>query len=265
MDMTAIRAAYDAEQRRDPLFPASRVEHTAHTTRLISTTDARATITYAGLDADNADDVIAAELAAFRAMPAITRLEWKLYDYDLPPDLQTRLAAHGFSIGEAEAICVLDLADLPDRLRQPPTHDVRRLTHLDQVAEVLAMKQAVWPEEEWVADGWLGQMLTESVTAPDPMLHVYIAYVDGVAISSGWIDLPPGRQFAGLWGGSTMPGFRGRGLYTALIAARAADAIAHGVRYLTIDASPMSRPIVERLGFQHMAWSWPCEIVLHEE
>ena len=60
----------------------------------------------------------------------------------------------------------------------------------------------------------------------------------------------PGRAFAGLYGGSTVPEYQGRGVYRALVAARAAEARRWGHRYLTVDARESSRPILQRLGFQ---------------
>jgi hypothetical protein len=59
----------------------------------------------------------------------------------------------------------------------------------------------------------------------------------------------PGTEFAGLWGGSTLAGWRRRGIYRALVARRAQLAMARGVRYLHVDASGNSRPILEQLGF----------------
>ncbi len=58
-----------------------------------------------------------------------------------------------------------------------------------------------------------------------------------------------------------MPDHQGRGVYRALVAARAAEARRRGVRYLTVDARETSRPILERLGFQPLAtvrgWTLP--------
>ena len=68
----------------------------------------------------------------------------------------------------------------------------------------------------------------------------------------------PGH-FAGLWGGSTLAAYRGRGLYTALLAARVREARARGVPYLTIDAGAMSRPIVARHGFEVITYATACE------
>jgi hypothetical protein len=36
------------------------------------------------------------------------------------------------------------------------------------------------------------------------------------------------------------------------------EAKARGVRYLTIDASPASRAVLDKFGFQLMAYAWEC-------
>jgi hypothetical protein len=56
-----------------------------------------------------------------------------------------------------------------------------------------------------------------------------------------------------------VPRFRKRGLYSALLAVRAREARERGRAYLTVDAGAMSRPILERLGFQVIAHSYPCD------
>lgn len=81
--------------------------------------------------------------------------------------------------------------------------------------------------------------------------------VDGEPVSRGRIDLEPGKDFAGLYGGFTLPGYRGRGLYRATVAARAQIAREHGYRWLFVDALPTSRPILERLGFERLTTTTP--------
>jgi len=60
----------------------------------------------------------------------------------------------------------------------------------------------------------------------------------------------PADLTARLLGGSTLPQWRGRGIYRALVAARAQRAAARGVTYLQADASADSAPILRRLGFR---------------
>jgi len=58
-------------------------------------------------------------------------------------------------------------------------------------------------------------------------------------------------NFASLWGGATLPQFRNQGHYSLLLSAHAHEARARGFSLLTVDASPMSRPILEKQGFQY--------------
>jgi hypothetical protein len=90
-------------------------------------------------------------------------------------------------------------------------------------------------------------------------MSVYVAYIDEQPASAAWIYFPKHSQFASLWGGATVNGFRKQGLYTALLAVRAQEAKARQVRYFTVDASPMSRPILEKFGFEMIAYSYPCK------
>jgi predicted acetyltransferase len=78
-------------------------------------------------------------------------------------------------------------------------------------------------------------------------------------VSAAWIYFPNHSQFASLWGGSTLDGFRKQGFYTALLAVRAQEAKSRQVKFLTVDASPMSRPILEKLGFEMIAYSYACK------
>src|ERR1019366_7344493 len=70
----------------------------------------------------------------------------------------------------------------------------------------------------------------------------------GEPVCSARLECLPGRDFASLWGGGTVPGWRGRGIYRALVAYRARVAAARGYRYLHVDAWAASRPILRRPG-----------------
>ncbi|NLX10447.1 MAG: GNAT family N-acetyltransferase [Chloroflexi bacterium] len=257
MDKAQIMALYDQEQRRDVAYPGVRREVTPDVVRHIDLADdGEGMIVYSQLTEANADEVIRAEIRYFEGIGQA--FEWKVYDYDQPPDLKDRLAAHGFEVEEAEALMVLDLDDAPERLWQPVRHTVQRLTDPEKLADVQTIEEQVWGEDAaWVFD-LLGGALTDH---PDQM-SVYVAYVDGQPASAAWIHFPARSQFASLWGGSTISGFRKQGLYTALLSARAQEARARGVRFLTVDASPMSRPILERFGFELFAYSYPCKWAL---
>jgi GNAT superfamily N-acetyltransferase len=210
-------------------------------------------ITYSRLSEENVEEAIREQVRYFESLGQ--DFEWKLYDYDGPPDIKERLAAHGFTVEEEEAIMALDLDLALDVLWQPVRHDVRRITDPEKLADVISIEGQVWNEDF----SSLGQFLRESLRSYPDQMSVYIAYVDAQPASAAWVYFPKHSQFASLWGGSTVSGFRKRGLYTALLAVRAQEARSRGVRYLTVDASPMSRPILEKFGFERIAYSYPCK------
>lgn len=253
MEPQALLALYDQDQRITVEWPGQRREVVDPVIRLIDPQRQHSFVLYSKLSADNADAVIAREKAYFRALGH--SFEWKLFAHDTPPDLKDRLAAAGLEIVEpAEAIMVLDLDTVPDLLAGPPLAAVRRVTTREQVYAMLRVQAVVWDHEY----DWLAEELSETLAEHPDQLSIYAAYVDDQPVSAGWIRFLPGRQFASLWGGSTLPDYRGRGFYSALLAVRAQEARQRGLRFLTVDASPMSRPILEKHGFTVITWAWEC-------
>jgi predicted acetyltransferase len=90
-------------------------------------------------------------------------------------------------------------------------------------------------------------------------ISIYTVCSGDKPVASAWISFNAASPFAGLWGGSTLTDYRGQGCYQALLAERAREAKARGVKFLTIDASPMSRPIVARFGFEWITDTRPYE------
>jgi GNAT superfamily N-acetyltransferase len=104
----------------------------------------------------------------------------------------------------------------------------------------------------------LAERLANDLQHDPDHLSVYAAYIENAPASAAWIYFHQGSQFASLWGGSTLPAYRRRGLYSALLAIRAQEARRRGVRFLTVDASPMSRPVLQSFGFQWLTTIQPC-------
>ncbi|MFO7680726.1 MAG: N-acetyltransferase [Chloroflexota bacterium] len=254
MTKDEMLALYDEEQRREPLFPGVRREAVGSVVRYVDEllSGEANFVLYSRLTADNADAVIQEQIDYFEGNGR--SFEWKLYDHDTPADLRQRLLTHGFSPGEEEAIMVLDLAQTPEALLEPVSADVRRLTDPAQVTHVIAIEEAVWGGDR---SAWGERLAEEMRTAPD-YLNIYVAYAAGIPACAGWINFPPDSQFASLWGGSTRAEYRKQGMYTAVLAARVQEAKTRGYRFLTIDASPMSRPIVARHGFQVLTLAYAC-------
>lgn len=79
----------------------------------------------------------------------------------------------------------------------------------------------------------------------------YNAYLDGHVAGTGVASF--GDAGLNLFGGSVLPGARGRGVYRALVRARWEVAVSRGTPALTVQAGRMSAPILAGLGFEHVA------------
>ena len=112
--------------------------------------------------------------------------------------------------------------------------------------------------EVWGSDcGFIGDHLAgRRVTVPD-RLAIYTVEAAGQVVAAAWVMLQADGQFASLYGGSTLEAWRGRGIYRALVAVRARLAAEHGYKYLHVDASEDSRPILQRLGFTAVTTTTP--------
>jgi GNAT superfamily N-acetyltransferase len=158
-------------------------------------------------------------------------VEWKFYAHD-GAELEQRLRDAGLEPEDEETVLVAEAGAIP-----PTELDVREATEefLDLAQEVFGGTRRPLPER--------------SVAV--------VALVDDRPVSGGRVDFEPGIEFAGLYGGITLPEFRGRGLYRATVAKRAELARERGYRWLYVDALPTSRPILERLGFVRLTTTTP--------
>ena len=253
MDNSEILALYDEDERRNISFPWARREVLPNLVRYVALERGDGFIRYSKLDDQTADAEIEAQIAYYKSLGQ--GFEWAVYDYDTPPDLLKRLEARGFEIEEEEALLILPLDEAPSILLAPITHDIRRITDPARIDDVEMVERAIW---DWDFSVLSDRLRTDLRENPDT-LSVYVAYADGQPVSAAWMFCPPTSRFASMWGGSTLPDYRGRGIYTQLVAARVQEARARGKQFLTIDASPMSRPIVTKQGFRFMCLMHPAK------
>ncbi|BBA99594.1 putative acetyltransferase [Actinacidiphila reveromycinica] len=252
MDIGQVRETFDAQMRRGagPVAPEGVV-------RLVEGEGPAgwAGVVWSGFAAEGAaeaDRAIAAQLAWLRSDAGAGReFEWKLYSYDLPADLPERLAGAGFVAEPAETLMVAEIADLPQDT--PAPQGVR----LVQVTDAAGVDLVADVHEQ--AFGRDSARLRERLLAHvgDPDVAMTVAMAGDRAVCAARMEFHPGTRFASLWGGGTVEEWRGRGVYRALVSHRARVAAARGCRYLQVDASDQSRPILERLGFAALATTTP--------
>ena len=73
-------------------------------------------------------------------------------------------------------------------------------------------------------------------------MELWVAEADRQVVSAGRLEPVPGTSFAGIWGGSTLPEWRRRGIYRALTAERARSALRLGKTLINSDSTEYSRP-----------------------
>ena len=249
-----ILALFDQEERFGVSFPdAQREVVSSNLVRLVMPSDKRGLVIYSKLNEHNADAAIQEQVEYFGKLGY--SFEWKHFDHDTPDDLKARLLKAGLEAEEDEALMVLDIENASDSLFNTDETDIRRITSPDKIEDVIGLQRIVWDEPLEN----LERRLKRDLEANPDMLNVYVAYVDDNPACSAWIYFSPNSRFGSLWGGSTLSQYRKRGLYTAILGVRVQEAKMRGCRFLSIDASPMSKPIVAKHGFQHLSTSRPME------
>jgi ribosomal protein S18 acetylase RimI-like enzyme len=257
VDTAAVLAAFDEQVRRRPTpdGPTDRVEHDAHVTRTVPAGDGWAGVTWSGGPwpggPGEVDAVIAAEVARFAGLGR--PWEWKHYSYDQPDDLPARLRAAGFVAETPETLLVAEIAALDLDVTPPVGVELVEVVDARGVADLVAVHDAVFGGDHRA----VGRVLLDGVARRPPAAAAVVAVAGSTPVAAGRLQMGEGTDFAGMWGGGTLPAWRHRGVFRALVAHRAAAAAARGFRYLQVDATEDSRPILERLGFAALAVTTP--------
>ena len=176
------------------------------------------------------------------------RVIWWVGELSTPDDIVDLLAAEGLVPDEDEPLLgSLVLRREPSgtpagiaAFRVETLDDFRAAQEIDLITmglpaeergRLMAGQAAHWDEQQ--ADGVIATFLARADGRP--VAFARSAYGgDGVA----------------LLGGGTLAADRGNGYYTALVHARWRDAVGRGTPILCTQAGKLSRPILERLGFE---------------
>ncbi|WP_406359870.1 GNAT family N-acetyltransferase [Streptomyces sp. NBC_00715] len=253
MDHVAVLALFDRDMRETarPDAPGARIERAGRVVRQIGAEGGWNGVIWSDLDGTNADAAVAEQIRHFTGLGL--EFEWKLYGHDRPEDLGRRLQAAGFTAQPEETLMIAELGDLT--LDAEPPEGVRLLPVTDRAGVELV---AEVHQQAFGTDGTrLRHQLLAQLTGDADTVVAVVALAGDVPVSAARMELLPGARFAGLWGGGTVETWRGRGIYRALVAHRARVAADRGYRYVQVDASSQSRPILTRLGFQPLTTTTP--------
>jgi len=197
------------------------------------------------------------------------RFEWKTYGYDQPSDLRERLTAAGLTAEEDEVLLLGEVVrlihdvDLPDGVR------MRAVEADDDPAyrKIHDLMTLVWegPEAQAAIDtahyatSMTASLQREKAANESALDIAVIEQVGGEekVLCAAWLRYSPGTDFASMWGGSTHPDWRRRGLYRSTVSYRAGLARDRGYSLMRVDTSPDSRPILISLGLLAVATTTP--------
>lgn len=250
--MTSSREFFDEylrDRRSQELQLYTRAD-LGHLVRYTPQTSADGIVMFARLEPGDAKRTIREQVDYFRALGK--NFEWKLYAFDEPGNLQDLLIDEGFVADKSEVFMVCST----DTLRPesaPASVQIVRIEAAQGIKDIVSVQAQVWNREF----DWLTEELMVRLTQQPEQVSLYCAYIDGKPVGTGWTDFPQGSKFPELHGGAVLPELRGRGIYKALYARRLAEAASRGYKTIVVDASPMSRPILERLGFRHVCSTTP--------
>ncbi|MFI7382645.1 GNAT family N-acetyltransferase [Streptomyces sp. NPDC049813] len=253
MDHRVVRDLFDRQLRREarPDEPGARVERVGDVVRQVGPAAGWNGVLWSGIDAAGADAAIREQVAFYRELGV--EAEWKTYGHDEPGDLGARLSAAGFVAEPAETLLAAEAARLKADIAPPAGV---RLLPVTEEAHVALVEQV---HERAFGGGRssVGHQVRRQLAADPATVPAVLALHGDEPVAAARLELHPGTDFASLWGGGTVPGWRGRGIYRSLVSFRVRIAAARGFSYVHVDALPSSRPILESLGFEAFGTTTP--------
>jgi hypothetical protein len=173
-----------------------------------------------------------------------TQTQWEIGS-SAPAGLVNALLERGLRPDKESYVVALVMTREPP----PPAEDLVA-RQIETYEEYLAAN-----EVQWEAFGSTAAEIAEAKTLLPKLFRESVnlrhaVWLDGKLVCTGTSS--PTEHGLLLYGGATKESARGRGAYRALIRARWDDAVALGTPALITQGGTMSRPILERLGFDRV-------------
>ena len=189
------------------------------------------------------DDVLQEVRAALRERRR-TKTQWEVGS-SAPAGLVDALLERGLRLDKDPSAVALVLTHEPPP--GPPGAVARRIETFE---ELVAACEVQWEAFEASAEEIAEARAVLASRWRDSPNVRHAVWLDGEIVCTG--TAAPTEHGLLLYGGATLPRARGRGAYRALIRARWDDAVARGRPALITQGGSMSRPILERLGFERV-------------
>lgn len=200
------------------------------------------------LTQDTADAVITEVLARFRRhnVPAL----WWVQPSSEPADLGARLEAQGMTYRGAGPGMAADLATLPADTTTLPGFTVERVCDVVSLMEWVRTHEAAYGETGERVDLTYVQLESALGFDEDCPYQRFLGRLNGLPVATSAVFL--GAGVAGLYGVSSLPDVRGRGIGSALSLAALREAKAAGCRMAVLESSPLGYSVYQHLGFREV-------------
>lgn len=202
MEPGRVLAAFDAEVRRNvrPDGSGALIEADRHVVRWVGVAGRGwSGIAWSSLGEADADAVIAEQVACFAARRE--KFEWKLYDYDRPPDLARRLLAAGFVAEGEESLMVAEVSAVPAQAALPSGVRLLPVTDPAGVGLLIEVHERVFGTDH----SRLHRSLLAQLRDCPEVTAMVVAMAEDEPVCSARIEFLPGTSFASLWGGGPCP------------------------------------------------------------
>ncbi|KRF13930.1 acetyltransferase [Nocardioides sp. Soil797] len=207
-----------------------------------------------GADEEGIRRLVADAKAYFEEHTDVAKVEWKTRGHDHAPGLHDALVENGFEPDEPESIMIGEAHLLAQDLELPEGVVLRKVHEEADIRAMCAMQGEIFGDDPEEIRAMADSMVRNADTDDSEM---WIAEANGHVVSAGRLTPVAGTDFAGIWGGSTRPEWRGKGVYRALTAARAKSALRLGKTLINSDSTEFSRPILERSGLVKVSTTTP--------
>ncbi|MCB9741962.1 MAG: hypothetical protein H6741_09825 [Alphaproteobacteria bacterium] len=189
---------------------------------------------------------LVAEVAAAHAGPSRFQLVPQSGALLLRPFLETA----GYRVSHVHDAMAIAVGDYQPRPASGVV--VRQVLDLAGLRDSVEVSAQVFGDRPSYSEAELAQQLHEC-SAEGCRVQRFVAYdaVTDQPLAAANLNLFRDLRFGFFWAGGTLPEARGRGVYSALVAARVARAQALGLSHVGLYARlSSSAPIVEKQGFQ---------------
>jgi hypothetical protein len=245
--MNTVNVMRDYNEFERKLFPSFNgvKESDNNLTKFISNDRHGSYVSFFSFDESLTESIVKEQLSYFNKRNLC--FEWKTYSTDKPSNIGSVLLANGFEQEDTESFMVLDLEKTANL-----SFDESQITEVfdrEGIRDAIIVQEKVWGGD---FDWQYNYLVSLKEHSPDSV-SIYVVYVNRRPVTSAWLTFNGNSPFAGIWGGSTIEEFRGNGYYSLILNKRISEAKSKGVKYIIIDASDMSKPIVSKRGFEVVA------------